>query len=65
MGEHDDDLEIIPAGEPGGSDGARVAAAITSGLTQIAVAIERGLEQVATAIASAEDRPRRHATHGR
>jgi hypothetical protein len=60
MGEHDDDLEMIPAGESGASDAMRVAAAITSGLRQIALAIERGLDQVAAAIASAETSPKPH-----
>ena len=64
MGEHDDDLEMSPASESG-RDAARVAEALASGLDRIALAVERGLDEVARAIASAEARPRRHATHTR
>lgn len=53
MGEHDDDLDVSPAAEPGGRrDSASSAAAIARGLEEIAAAIERGLHEVASAIAS-------------
>ena len=58
MGEHDDDLEVIPAGESTGqSDDARIATAVASGLERIAAAVEHGLSAVAAAIGAA-DAPR-------
>jgi hypothetical protein len=61
MDEHEDDLELSPAGQP--TDATRIAEAVTDGLREIAAAVERGLELVAAAIASAP--PRRRATRAR
>ena len=55
MGEHDDDLEVIPSQEaPSPVDVTRVAEAIADGLRRIATVLENGMHEIAQAIVSAD-----------